>query len=111
LNENRYIPMGRRERREMSEIPSFESDAEAAQWFDTHDTAPQMDRLEQVQERIQIVRTRKRPPRKAVGLRLRVDHLEAIKQVAERKGIPYQTLIQMWLVEKLRQEAPGLLHD
>jgi len=46
-----------------------------------------------------------------VGLRLRVDHLEAIKKVAEHKGIPYQTLIQMWLVEKLRQEAPDLLHD
>ena len=94
---------------EMSEIPSFKSDAEAAEWFDTHDTAPYMDDLEQVQERIQITRTKKRPPRKAVGLRLRVDHLEAIKQVAERKGIPYQTMIQMWLVEKLRQEAPDLL--
>ncbi|RLC60129.1 MAG: hypothetical protein DRI80_11380 [Chloroflexota bacterium] len=93
----------------MSEIPSFKSDAEAAAWFDTHDTASYMDDLEQVQERIQVTRTRKRPPRKAVGLRLRVDHLEAIKQVAERKGIPYQTLIQMWLVEKLRQEAPDLL--
>jgi len=95
----------------MSEIPLFKSDAEAAEWFATHDTAPYMDKLEQVQERIQAVRTRKRPPRQAVGLRLRVDHLKAIKQVAERKGIPYQTLIQMWLVEKLRQEAPDLLHD
>ena len=93
----------------MPEIPSFKTDQEAAEWFDTHDTAPYMDDLEQLQERIQVVRTRKRPPRKAVGLRLRVDHLEAIKQVAERKGIPYQTLIQMWLVEKLRQEDPTLL--
>jgi predicted DNA binding CopG/RHH family protein len=92
----------------MSQIPSFNTDKEAAEWFDTHDTAPYMDDLEQVQERIRVVRTRKRPPRKAVGLRLRVDHLEAIKQVAERKGIPYQTLIQMWLVEKLRQEDPNL---
>ncbi|MFQ6100212.1 MAG: CopG family antitoxin [Anaerolineae bacterium] len=93
----------------MPGIPSFKSDAEAATWFDTHDTAPYMDKLDQVEERIRVTRTRKRPPRKAVGLRLRVDHLEAIKQVAERKGIPYQTLIQMWLVEKLRQEAPDLL--
>jgi len=93
----------------MPEIPSFKTDQEAAEWFDTHDTAPYMDDLEQVQERIQVARTKKRPPRKAVGLRLRVDHLEAIKQVAERKGIPYQTLIQMWLVEKLRQEDPTLL--
>jgi len=93
----------------MSKIPSFNNDAEAAEWFDSHDTAPYMDDLEQVQEHIKVVRTRKRPQRKAVGLRLRVDDLEAIKQVAERKGIPYQTLIQMWLVEKLRQEDPDLL--
>lgn len=93
----------------MAEIPLFRDDAEAAEWFDTHDTAPYMDSLEQVEERIQVRRTYQRPPRKPVGLRLRVDHLEAIKQVAERKGIPYQTLIQMWLVEKLQEEAPGLL--
>jgi predicted DNA binding CopG/RHH family protein len=93
----------------MTKIPSFKTDAEAAEWFETHDTAPYMDDLEQVQERIQVTRTRERPPRKAVGLRLRVDYLEAIKQVAERKGIPYQTLIQMWLVEKLQQEDPTLL--
>jgi predicted DNA binding CopG/RHH family protein len=93
----------------MTKIPSFKTDAEAAEWFETHDTAPYMDDLEQVQERVQVTRTRERPPRKAVGLRLRVDYLEAIKQVAERKGIPYQTLIQMWLVEKLQQEDPTLL--
>ena len=93
----------------MSEIPLFKSDAEATEWFDTHDTAPYMDDLEQIQERIKVVRTRERPQRKAVGLRMRMDHLEAIKRVAERKGIPYQTLIQMWLVERLRQEDPDLL--
>ena len=46
--------------------------------------------------------------KKPVGLRIRADYLDALKQVAARKGIPYQTLIQMWLVEKLRQEAPDL---
>jgi predicted DNA binding CopG/RHH family protein len=40
---------------------------------------------------------------------VRADYLEAIKAAAERKGIPYQTLVQMWLAEKLRQEAPDLL--
>lgn len=93
----------------MDKIPEFKDEAEAARWFDTHDTAPYMDRLEEVEERVRVARTQKRPPRKPIGMRLRMDHLEAIKKVAERKGIPYQTLIQMWLVEKLRQEAPDLL--
>lgn len=93
----------------MDRIPEFKSDEEAAAWFETHDTAPHMDRLEQVHEPIQTVRTQQRPSRKPVGMRLRVDYLEAIKKVAEQKGIPYQTLMQMWLVERLRQEAPDLV--
>jgi predicted DNA binding CopG/RHH family protein len=89
------------------QLPSFASEQEAAEWFANHDTAPYMDQLEEVQEQIAV--TRSNPTKKPVGLRLRSDYLQAIKQVAQRKGIPYQTLIQMWLVEKLSQEAPELL--
>jgi predicted DNA binding CopG/RHH family protein len=91
----------------MPKLPSFATDEEAAEWFATHDTAPYMDAVEEVTEPIRVARTH--PKKKPVGLRIRGDYLDAVKQVAERKGIPYQTLIQMWLVEKLRQEAPELL--
>lgn len=93
----------------MLKMPTFADEQEAAEWFATHDTAPYMEGLEEVQEPISGVRSR--PARKSVGLRIRSDYLEAVKRVAERKGIPYQTLIQMWLVEKLRQEAPELLQQ
>jgi predicted DNA binding CopG/RHH family protein len=93
----------------MSELPTFTNEQKAAQWFATHDTAAYMDDLEEVSEPIRVVRTR--PKKKPVGLRLRSDYLEILKQVAERKGIPYQTLIQLWLVEKLQQEAPDLLQS
>ncbi len=91
----------------MSRLPKFKNDKQAANWFDTHDTAPLMDDLKEVRENLSVRRTR--PPKKPVGLRLRIDYLEAIKRTAERKGIPYQSLIQMWLVEKLHQEAPDLM--
>ena len=93
----------------MPELPTFATEQEAADWFATHDTAPYMNELAEVQEPIPVVRSR--PVKKPVGLRLRSDYLLAIKQVAERKGSPYQTLIQMWLVERLRQEAPELLQQ
>jgi predicted DNA binding CopG/RHH family protein len=92
-----------------SKMPTFASEQEAAEWFATHDTSPYMDELEEIREPIPV--TRSNPAKKPVGLRIRSDYLRAIKQVAERKGIPYQTLIQMWLVEKLRQEAPELLEQ
>ena len=93
----------------MPKVPTFTDEQEAADWFASHDTAPYMDDMEEVQEQLPVVRSR--PLRKPVGLRIRSDYLDAVKQVAERKGIPYQTLIQMWLVEKLRQEAPELLQQ
>ena len=84
----------------MPELPIFTDDQEAAEWFDTHDTSPYMDDLEEIEGVATHVK---------LTVSLRGDYLSALKQVAERKGIPYQTLIQMWLVEKLRQEAPDLL--
>lgn len=91
----------------MPKIPNFADEQKAADWFAAHDTSPYMEELEKVDEPIPVLRSR--PTKKPVGLRIRSDYLEAVKQVAESKGIPYQTLIQMWLVEKLRQEAPELL--
>lgn len=91
----------------MPKTPKFSSDRAAAKWFARHDTAAYMNGLEEMKEKISVRRTRL--IKKPVGLRLRPDYLEAIKRTAERKGIPYQTLIQMWLVEKLRKEAPDLL--
>ena len=95
----------------MTKLPTFATEKEAAKWFANHDTAPYMDELEQVKEKIPVRRTRS--TKESVDLRLRSDQLAAIKRTAKRKGVSYQTLITNWLMEKLRQESPDLLrkHD
>lgn len=90
----------------MRDLPNFQNDAEAAAWFDTHDTAAFMDKMEEATPRFDVVRTLF--PTKPIEVRIRTDYLEAIQEVAERKGIPYQMLVQNWLMEKLHQEAPEL---
>ena len=87
------------------ELPTFSSDEELAEWIETHDLSEYMDSLEVVTEEIKVQRT----PRESVGLDLNPKDLNAIKRVAKTKGIPYKTLIQNWLTEKLRQEAPDSL--
>ena len=87
------------------ELPTFSSDEELAEWIETHDLSEYMDSLEVVTEEIKVQRT----PRESVGLDLNPKDLDAIKRVAKTKGIPYKTLIQNWLTEKLRQEAPDSL--
>ena len=90
----------------MPKLPEFESDEAAAAWYDTHDTAPYMDDMTEVDEKFDVIRTvfATRP----VDVRLRSDYIEAIQKAAERKGVPYQILVQSWLLEKLSQEAPDL---
>ncbi len=91
----------------MPHLPEFENDGEAAAWFDTHDTAVFMDNMEAATETFDVAR--KLFPTKPMGVRLRADYLEAIQKAAEREGVPYQMLIQRWLMEKLSQEAPDLI--
>ena len=52
----------------MPKIPTFADEQEAADWFATHDTAPYMGELEEVRERIPVVRSR--PTKKLVGVRM-----------------------------------------
>jgi predicted DNA binding CopG/RHH family protein len=41
------------------------------------------------------------PSTKAISLRLPVDLLERIKTAANRRDVPYQSLIKVWLAEKV----------
>ncbi len=91
----------------MPKLPDFKNDEELIAWFDTHDTAPYIDEMEAADETFQVVRTQF--PTRPLNMRLRTDFLAAIEALAERRGVPYQLLIQEWLLEKLSQEAPELL--
>ncbi|MBA2449346.1 MAG: hypothetical protein H0V51_15105 [Chloroflexi bacterium] len=44
---------------------------------------------------------------KPINLRLPVDMIEALKREATHRSLPYQTLIRMWLKERLDGEAQG----
>ena len=90
----------------MSKIPEFTTDEELAAWVDSHDTASIFDELEDVDETFVVTLTKFAT--KYLDIRLRSDLYDAIETAAERRGIPYQMLIQAWLREKLMQEAPDL---
>lgn len=91
----------------MPKLPEFATEEELAAWVDTHDTAPYFDEMEDVEEPFVVTRTQFAT--KPLDIRLRSDLYAAIETAAERKGIPYQMLIQTWLREKLMQEAPDLV--
>jgi len=88
------------------ELPRFSSDEEFAEWVETHDLSEYMDSFEVVTEKSKVRRTREK---QSIGLDLNRRDLDAIKRLAKTRGIPYKTLIQNWLIEKLHQETPEAL--
>lgn len=91
----------------MPKLPTFQSEEELAAWVETHDTVSYINQMEDADETFNVKRSNF--PTRPLDVRLRSDYLAAIEAVAEQRGIPYQMLIQTWLLEKLRQEAPEML--
>jgi predicted DNA binding CopG/RHH family protein len=80
-------------------IPHFETDEEAAEFWDTHSLTDYLHELEPV-ENVTFGPIRM----KQVCLRLLPGQVEHLKRIAARKGIGYQTMLRMWITERVRQE-------
>ena len=82
-------------------LPAGLSPAEEARWWDEH--RDYWDAVETPDERIDPSRVRRTKP---INPRLPVDMIDQLKHEAARRVLPYQTLIRMWLKERLDAETP-----
>jgi predicted DNA binding CopG/RHH family protein len=78
-------------------IPRFDSEAEERAFWETHDSGDYVDWPRA--ERVRFPNLK--PSTKAISLRLPVDLLERIKIAANKRDVPYQSLIKLWLSEKV----------
>jgi len=88
-------------------IPEFASEEEERDFWDSYSFAEAMERgmLEPVDEPIEVTPELKaRLKTKRVTLRLRVSQIEAAKEIARKKDIPYQTLMRSWIAEAIQKE-------
>jgi predicted DNA binding CopG/RHH family protein len=81
-------------------IPTFKSEQEEARFWDTHDSADYLDDTEPEEATFVDARPRKR----SISLRIDADAIDELRDIAGRKGIGYQTLIRMWVMERLERE-------
>jgi len=84
----------------MSKLPEFRSDQDEAEFWDTHDST---EFLRDTQP-VDVTFVDARPAKKQISLRLDPEAIDKLKAIAQRKGIGYQTLIRMWVMERLAQE-------
>ncbi len=85
----------------MSRLPKFTSEQEEALFWDTHNSTEFLDDTEPVD----VAFVDARPTKKLITLRLDPGVIERLKEIAQRKGLGYQTLMRMWVMERLTQEA------
>lgn len=98
-------------------IPTFETEEEARAFWERHDSAPFFPLMEDLtatppSEPRQAAgrgssRARQRPATEKmdlVSLRLPPDLLAAVKALAARRQLPYQTLLRSWIYERLTIE-------
>lgn len=75
----------------------FRNEAEERTFWETHDSSPHVDWTRATRIRFPNLK----PSTKAISLRLPVDLLERIKVAANQRDVPYQSLIKVWLAEKV----------
>lgn len=85
----------------MSRLPRFSTDQEEADFWDTHDSTEFLEDTEPVD----VTFVDARPAKKQISLRMDPEAIDKLKAIARRKGIGYQTLIRIWVMERLAQES------
>ena len=84
--------------RKLRPIPAFKSEAEEGKFWKTHDSTEYID-----WSKAECVRfPNLKPSTTAISIRLPLGLLEQIKIAANKRDVPYQSLIKVWLAEKVK---------
>ncbi|MEZ4734554.1 MAG: CopG family antitoxin [Caldilineaceae bacterium] len=85
----------------MAKLPQFTTEQEEAEFWDSHDSTDFLNDTEEVD----VLFVDARPTKKQISLRLDPTAIDQIKRIAKTKGIGYQTLIRMWVMEQLQKST------
>jgi predicted DNA binding CopG/RHH family protein len=82
--------------RKAKAVPQFRDEAEERRFWESHDSSLYVDWS--TAERVRLPNLK--PSTRSISLRLPVSLLERIKIAANKRDVPYQSLIKTWLAEK-----------
>ena len=81
-------------------IPHFRNEDEERDFWATHDLTDYMDNF----KRVELDLSNLKPSTESISLRLPQFLLAEIKQLANVKDVPYQSLMKIFLAEKVKEE-------
>ncbi|ABD87688.1 type II toxin-antitoxin system BrnA family antitoxin [Rhodopseudomonas palustris] len=83
--------------KKLKPIPTFKTEAEEREFWESEDSTDYVDWS--TAQRVRFPNLK--PSTTAISLRLPVGLLEQIKIAANKRDVPYQSLIKIWLAEKV----------
>lgn len=81
-------------------IPTFASEADERAYWESHDSTAHLD----WSGARAVTLPNLKPTTQSISLRLPKHLLDSIKAAANSRDVPYQSLIKVWLQEKLRSQ-------
>jgi len=90
----------------VEEIPERMTEEEAAEFYGNYDLADVWDDLEPVEEPF-VPSSRLRES--MLSLRLERRYMDALKTLAQKRGLSPYALVRLWVMEKVKEEAPELI--
>ena len=87
-------------KKQIKTIPEFATEQEERLFWEEHDSSEFVD----WSKARQVVLPNLKPTTKTISLRLPQHLLDSIKAAAHSRDVPYQSLIKVWLQEKLHDQ-------
>ena len=84
----------------LKDIPTFENEDEEREFWATHDSTEYVDWSEATPAYFPKLK----PSTKSISLRLPEMMLEKLRLIAHKRDVPYQSLIKIFLYERINQE-------
>ena len=83
------------------QIPAFKNENEEREFWATHDAVDYFDTNKPINLNLTSLKKTSKP----ITIRLPIDLINRLKIVANKKDVPYQSLLKIMLSEKLKEEA------
>ena len=88
----------------LKKIPKFKNEDEELEFWSTHDSTEYVD----FSKAKKALFPNLKPSTKTISVRLPESLIEHLKQLANKRDIPYQSLLKMFLAERVEQELHAL---
>lgn len=93
--------------KKLKTLPRFKNEDEEAQFWLTHDSTDYID----WSKASRVTFPNLKPSTKTITIRVPQSLLDDLKVIANKKDVPYQSLVKVYLDKLVREERVGALFD